>query len=283
MSNDGVQVTVQSDLLVFVEECDTIEVLPSAEAPIVVTIEEEGVDVVLLDDSPVVMLFDEDPIETVFAESELIILEVGGTPTTLPLTTVGDLLGFDGSNDRFPVGADGFILIADAAEAFGFRWAAQPVASPLTTKGDVYTFDVADQRLPVGTDGQVLSADSVEATGLAWAAPVAKPTAIEVENPSGSERIIWFRTYVETTVLEITAVLNGSASPSVTFSVRFDADRSAVGTELLTGGRVLTNTTTGVSLVPDVTTIPADRWVWLQTTAQSGTVLDLLVGMELSP
>lgn len=113
--------------------------------------------------------------------------------------------------------------------------------------------------------------------------PRDKPTAIEVENPSGSERIVWFRTYVATTVNEITAVLNGSVSPSVTFSVRFDADRSAAGTELLTGGRVLTNTTTGVSYVPDVTAIPADVWVWLETTAQSGTVLEINVAMDLTP
>ncbi len=113
--------------------------------------------------------------------------------------------------------------------------------------------------------------------------PRDKPTAIEVENPSGSERITWFRIYVETTVNEITAVLNGSSSPSVTFTIRFDADRSAVGTELLTGGRVLTNTTTGVSYVPDVTSIPAGQWVWLETSAQSGTVLEMNVAMDLTP
>lgn len=113
--------------------------------------------------------------------------------------------------------------------------------------------------------------------------PRDKPTALEIENPSGSERIVWFRAYVATTVNEINAVLNGSATPSVTFTVRFDADRSAAGTELLTGGRVLTNTTTGASYVPDVTTIPAGMWVWLETTAQSGTVLEMNVAMDLTP
>jgi len=107
------------------------------------------------------------------------------------------------------------------------------------------------------------------------------PSALEIENPSASERIVWFRNYLESTVEEITAVLNGSAAPSVTFSVRFDADRSAVGTEILTGGRVLTNTTTGIVYAPDVLTIPADVWVWLQTTAQSGTVLEMTVGIDL--
>lgn len=119
--------------------------------------------------------------------------------------------------------------------------------------------------------------------GTANFRPRDKPTAIEIENPSGSERIVWYRSYKATTVNEINAVLNGSSTPSVTFSVRFDADRSATGTELLTGGRTITNTTTGVSYAPDVTTIPADVWVWLETTAQSGVVLELNIGMDLTP
>lgn len=113
--------------------------------------------------------------------------------------------------------------------------------------------------------------------------PRDKPTALEVENPSGSERIVWFRTYVATTVNEINAVLRGSVSPSVTFSIRFDVDRSAVGTELLTGGRTVTSVTTGTSFAPDVTVIPANVWVWLETSAQSGTVLEMNVAMDLTP
>ena len=113
--------------------------------------------------------------------------------------------------------------------------------------------------------------------------PDASKPALGVENPSPNERIVWFRTYEITTIREITAVLDGSGSPSVTFSIRFDVDSSAVGTEILTGGRVLTNTTIGVSYVPDVTLIPAGRWVWLQTTARSGAVSALIVTMNLTP
>ncbi len=108
----------------------------------------------------------------------------------------------------------------------------------------------------------------------------AGPTAIEIENPSSSERLMWFRNYESTDIDEINAVLKGSSTPSVTFSIRYDADRSAVGTELLTAGRTVTSTTTGASFVPDVTTIPADVWVWIQTTAQSGTVEEIAIGMN---
>jgi hypothetical protein len=108
-------------------------------------------------------------------------------------------------------------------------------------------------------------------------------TAIEVENPSNVEDITWFRNYIAATVNSIEAVLRGSSSPSVTFTVRYGADRSGTGTELLTGGRVLTNTTTGASYVPDVTTIPAGVWVWIETTAQSGVVPEMTIAMDLTP
>lgn len=122
-----------------------------------------------------------------------------------------------------------------------------------------------------------------ESNNALFATRISRPAALEVENPSGSERIVWFRNYVEITVNGIDAVLAGSASPSVTFSIRYDEDRSAVGTELLTGGRTVTSTTTGTSFAPDVTVIPAGVWVWLQTTARSGTVLELTAAMDLRP
>ena len=73
----------------------------------------------------------------------------------------------------------------------------------------------------------------------------------------------------------------GSATPSVTWTIRHHAtDRSNAGNEVVTGGTTTTSTTSG----DDVTsfndaTIPADSFVWLETTAQSGTVDELSVSM----
>jgi len=47
-----------------------------------------------------------------------------------PLTTKGDLLGYDTAPDRIPVGSDGLVLTADSGAALGVAW--QPVGSPLT-------------------------------------------------------------------------------------------------------------------------------------------------------
>jgi hypothetical protein len=41
-----------------------------------------------------------------------------------PLTTKGDLFGFDTADARIPIGTDGHILTADSAQSLGLKWAA---------------------------------------------------------------------------------------------------------------------------------------------------------------
>ena len=87
------------------------------------------------------------------------------------LTTKGDVLGFSTVPGRLGIGTDGWVLTADAASTFGFKWAAATGGGvSVTTKGDLQTFSTVADRLAVGTDGYVLSALSSEATGLKWIA-----------------------------------------------------------------------------------------------------------------
>lgn len=96
--------------------------------------------------------------------------------------------------------------------------------------------------------------------------------AVTVLYPTAAEDITLMRTDAPMTVASITTHVSGS-SPSVTYSLRFDEDRAAAGTEVVTGGSTVTNTTTGDEVtVFDVATIPAGAWIWLTTTASSGTV-----------
>jgi Tfp pilus assembly protein FimT len=75
------------------------------------------------------------------------------------------------------------------------------------------------------------------------------------------------------------AVLIGSNTPSVTWTIRHHAtDRSNAGNQVVTGGTTTTSTTSGSDVVAfDDETIPADSFIWLETTAQSGTVDELSV------
>ena len=84
-----------------------------------------------------------------------------------------------------------------------------------------------------------------------------------------------FFTFVAITVQEIQAVVKGS-TPSVTINPVQSSDRSAAGTAILNTPTAITNTTTGQNLTTfNDNTIPADSWVVLKTTAQSGTVTEL--------
>jgi hypothetical protein len=54
----------------------------------------------------------------------------GGGGAASPLTTKGDLYGFDTANNRVPIGADGLVLVADSAEALGVKWTAVAGGTP---------------------------------------------------------------------------------------------------------------------------------------------------------
>lgn len=101
--------------------------------------------------------------------------------------------------------------------------------------------------------------------------PVSRDKSFTIESPTSTEDIGLWRTNVDITITGIHAVSLGT-TPSLTYTLRFNSDRSAVGTEVVTGGSTTTSTTTGDSItVFDDATIPAGSWIWLETTAQSGT------------
>ena len=101
---------------------------------------------------------------------------------------------------------------------------------------------------------------------------ISEPGPAETDTPG-------FFTDAGFTVAQLNAVLTGSSTPSVTWTIRFANDRTpAGGTEVVTGGTTTTSTTTGDEIIVfnnDV--IPAGSWVWIETTAQSGTVGTLTV------
>jgi hypothetical protein len=74
-----------------------------------------------------------------------------------PLTTKGDIYGYDTQADRIPVGANGYVLTADSTQALGVKWN-PALTNPMTTVGDIIVGGTAGaaNRLGVGTAGQVL-------------------------------------------------------------------------------------------------------------------------------
>lgn len=96
--------------------------------------------------------------------------------------------------------------------------------------------------------------------------------SITIESPTATEDISMFFTNSAITITEMRAVVRGT-TPSVTFTIRHGIDRSLVGAEVVTGGTTTTSQTTGSDIVSfNDATIVADSFVWLETTAQTGTV-----------
>lgn len=101
--------------------------------------------------------------------------------------------------------------------------------------------------------------------------------SITIKNPTNAEDNLLFFTNKAITVTEMRASLVGSSTPSVTWTVRHHAtDRSNAGNEVVTSGTTTTSTTSGSDVTSfNDATIPADSFVWMETTAKSGTVDEL--------
>jgi len=63
------------------------------------------------------------PVETDFMDCSVLKDTGGGGGSSSPLTTKGDVWGYDTTNDRIPVGSDNTVLTADSAQPLGLKWA----------------------------------------------------------------------------------------------------------------------------------------------------------------
>lgn len=143
-------------------------------------------------------------------------------------------------------------------------------AAPATpSTGKVAIYPKTDKRLYLKDDG---------GTETLLGGKDSESKSIIIESPTSSEDISFFFTDVAITVTRMVAVLVGSATPSVTWTIRHGTDRSAVGAEIVTGGTVTTSVTTGSDItVFDDATVIANSHVWFETTAKSGTVSQIIV------
>ena len=95
--------------------------------------------------------------------------------------------------------------------------------------------------------------------------------SITVEWPTNSEVIPWFFTSTAIQVLKIVATVLGD-SPSITWSLRYGPAISG-GTEMKINGVATTSNDVVISL--NNSSIDANSFIWLTTTAKSGSVTSL--------
>ena len=101
---------------------------------------------------------------------------------------------------------------------------------------------------------------------------------ITIEAPTASEDVTFFYTPLAITVTEVRVVGVGT-TPSLTLVLKHATDRSAAGTDVTTSA-AFTSTTTGTAAALSDATIPAASYVWLESTATSGTVTSFSIHLR---
>ncbi len=121
------------------------------------------------------------------------------------------------------------------------------------------------------------SGEALVWNGSSWAPAAVTPVlakTLHVEFPNDSEDATFFFTNTAIALSELRIVLVGDTSPSVTWEFFHATTRSAAGTSIKSG--TTTSTTSGDDLTTFTDgTIPADSFVWLETSAQAGNVYEM--------
>lgn len=104
---------------------------------------------------------------------------------------------------------------------------------------------------------------------------------VTIDSPGASENVPLFYTTRAVTISKQMCVLpGGSATPSVTYKINWGSDVTS-GTGVVTAGSTCTSVTTGNQVTSfNAATISAGSFVWLTTSAQSGTVPMMGVTVE---
>lgn len=105
-----------------------------------------------------------------------------------------------------------------------------------------------------------------------------RTAAITIKDPDTTVDFVIFRTNYAITITEIEVVLRGT-TPSVTWSLMHNTNRSSAGNTI--DSNTTTNTTTGdVHTVLTDATVPADSFIWLEISAESGTTDEMHLSFD---
>lgn len=206
-----------------------------------------------------------------------------------PLLAEGEP-GYELDTGRFKVG-DGVTYWNNLTYVSGANIVSElPPVSPIpgdvwysTTNGktfvyyDGYWVESAGDAGPIGPTGPTGPQGEMGFTGDTG--PFG-PKSISVLAPTNAENITLFYTTAELTVTQISSAIRGGTS--VTFTIRYGTNRSDTGTQIVTGGTVANSTSGLYTTSFSNAIIPANSWVWLVTTAVSGTVNELAVTIDFS-
>jgi hypothetical protein len=112
------------------------------------------------------------------------------------------------------------------------------------------------------------------ATGATGAA--GPPKSLTIAYPVAGDNLTLFYTQASTTLTQVAAILVGTSTPSVTYSLKYAANRSAAGTAATTSTTVTSTTTASTATLQNMP-IPANNFLWLEVSAISGNPTELSI------
>jgi hypothetical protein len=112
-----------------------------------------------------------------------------------------------------------------------------------------------------------------------WAIPSVFGTkGFPFDSPTNAENSSMMRTDVEITITKVADLVRGSSTPSITWNVRYASTRDSGSPTDLFGANRTTTSTAGVTTTSITNpVIPAGSFIWLVTSALSGTVNELFI------
>ena len=131
--------------------------------------------------------------------------------------------------------------------------------------------------VPVTSTVTATSVGPPGATGATGATGAAgPPQSLTVAYPVAGDNLTLFYTQASTTLTQVAAILVGTSTPSVTYSLKYAANRSAAGTAA-TASTTVTSTTTASTATLQNMPIPANNFLWLEVSAISGNPTELSI------
>tara|TARA_R110000772_G_scaffold99174_1_gene198775 strand:- start:50084 stop:51673 length:1590 start_codon:yes stop_codon:yes gene_type:complete len=154
------------------------------------------------------------------------------------------------------------------------------------SEGDLWWNDDTGRLLVYYDDGD--SQQFVDASPSNIPGPIGPtgpfgPKSMTIINPTASEDVTLFYTNQSVVVNKISSTIKQSATSNVSFTLRYNADRDATGTEIITGGTYCTSNTLANTVYSfDSATIAANTFLWLETTSITGSVQEFHVTIDFT-
>jgi hypothetical protein len=100
------------------------------------------------------------------------------------------------------------------------------------------------------------------------------PKSLTIAYPVAGDNLTLFYTQTNTTLIQVAAVLRGTSSPSVTYILKYAANRSSSGTAATLSTTVSSTTTASIATLQNMP-IPANNFLWLEVSSISGNPTEL--------